>query len=174
MSSRCLPSMPILALILSLPLAALAKGETGSCKTSFSGGIEQPEKAYGCRPELRKLGGAWRLIINYAKELPVELALVVAFEAQPVAKKTHALATVENLTLLASVKHDKSGDSWSASASKKPSKLGPRKKSPPLGSLTLTFSTVGPEPAAHGSLEATLKPSLMNKNKKDVVLKVTF
>jgi hypothetical protein len=150
-------------------LSAEAKDE-GTCTVKISGGME---RAFACSAELRDLNG-WRLVIGGSSSLPVDFGGIISFEGAPVANKAYGITDLDSVTLDVRDKHDKDGNVWDANASKKPPRFGPRKVSPPRGTVTLKITSSGPEPTVHGALEATLKPTTFNKNKKDVVLSFEF
>ena len=153
-----------------VPAVVASPKDEGACKVKITGGME---KAFTCTAELRDLNG-WRLVIGGSSSLPVDFGGIVSFERQPATAKIYTINDVESVSLLVNDKHDKDGNTFSATASKKPPMFGPKKVSPPVGTMTLKITSAGPEPVVHGTLEATLKPGTFNKEKKDVVLSFEF
>lgn len=70
--------------------------------------------------------------------------------------KVYSVNDVDNVSLMVRDKHDKDGNTFDATASKKIPKFGPKKLSPPVGAITLKITAMGPEPVVHGTLNATL------------------
>jgi hypothetical protein len=152
------------------PAAASAADKPTGCTVKISGGLEQ---SFACRAELKKLN-AWIFEIGGKSGLPFDFGGILTFAGEPKAGQTYELKDLENASQSVRDKHDKEGNSWSASASKSIPKFGPKKIPDPVGSLTLKLTAVGPEPAVHGTLTVTLKPETFNKNKQDVVMSFEF
>lgn len=160
--------LAVFALAFMPAVIATAKDE-GSCTVKITGGLE---KSFACRAELQNLNG-WILVLGGSSSLPVDFGGTVSFEGQPVLNKIYTINDVDSVSLMARDKHDKDGNSFSATASTKPPMFGP-KLSPPVGAMALKITSVGPKSIVHGTLESTLKPDMLNKEKKDVVLSFEF
>lgn len=152
------------------PAAATAGDNPTGCTVKITGGLEQ---TFACRAELKKQNG-WIFEIGGKSGLPFDFGGTLTFAGEPKAGQSYELKDFDNASQSVRDKHDKEGNSWSASAAKKPSKFGPRTLPPPVGSLTLKLTAVGPEPAVHGTLTVTLKPDAFNKNKADVTMSFEF
>ena len=161
----------VTAVLAVVALPAAAQDKPGGCTVKITGGLQQ---SFACSVELRNLNG-WTLVIGGKSSLPYDFGGVLRFEGDPQVGKTYTLGDLDSASQMARDKHDEGPDSWSASASKKPSAFSRDKKIPtPVGSLTLKLTAIGPEPAVHGTLTVTLKPDTFNKNTKDVVLSFQF
>jgi hypothetical protein len=161
----------IVTAVLPAALPAAAATQPGGCTLKITGGLEQ---TFACTAELQNLNG-WILIVGGKSSLPYDFGGTLTFEGDPKVGTVYTLGDLGNVSQMVRDKHDKEGNSWSASASKKPSLGGDRKIPRPVGSLTLKLTAIGPAaPAVHGTLTATLKPDTFNKNTKDVVLTFEF
>ena len=159
-----------LAVLLAIASAAAGQAKSGTCTVKITGGLEQ---SFECSAELRNMNG-WVLNIGGKSSLPFDFGGLITFGGQPQAGKTYNLQDLEGVTQMVRDKHDKEGNGWSASASKKPSQFGPKTIPAPIGSMTLKLTSMGPEPVVHGTLTVTLKPDMLNKNKKDVITTYEF
>jgi hypothetical protein len=160
----------VTAVLPAVALPAAAETQLGGCTVKITGGLEQ---TFACKAELQNLNG-WTLLIGGKSGLPYDFGGILRFKGDPEVGKVYTLGDLDSASQMARDKHDKEGNSWSASASTKPSAGGDRKIPRPVGSLTLKLTAVGPAPAVHGTLTATLKPDMFNKNTKDVVLSFEF
>jgi hypothetical protein len=158
------------AVLPAVALPAAADNQPGGCTVKITGGLEQ---TFACTAELSNLNG-WTLVVGGKSSLPYDFGGMLTFEGDPKVGKVYTLGDLDSAMQMVRDKHDKEGNSWSASASKKPSPWGDKKIPPPVGSLTLKLTAVGPAPAVHGTLTVTLKPDTFNKNTKDVVLSFEF
>jgi hypothetical protein len=160
----------VVAVLAAVVLPAAAQTKPGGCTVRMTGGLEQ---TFACRAELQHLTG-WFLVVGGSSSLPYDFGGTLTFEGDPRVGTIYTLGDLASGSQMARDKHDKEANSWTASASKKPSFGGNRQIPPTVGSLTLKLTAIGPAAAVPGTLTATLKPDTFNKNTKDVVLNFEF